>query len=88
MGTGSIRAGLAFIELSTRDAKLMKGLQNASAPGLGHFPTESLQTRNMVMMWSAIAAPHVSEARCWRFCATSSASRKIKPEAPDVLPVC
>ena len=88
MGTGSIRAGQAFIELSTRDTKLMKGLQNASArlKAFGRAVTET--GRNMVMMWSAIAAPHVSEARCWRFCATSSASRKIKPEAPDVLPVC
>ena len=28
---GSVRAGQAYIELSTRDGKLQKGLQNASA---------------------------------------------------------
>lgn len=57
MSTGSIRAGQAFIELSTRDAKLMKGLQNASAR-LKAFGQEVSETgRSTVMMWSAIAAP-------------------------------
>ena len=51
MSMGSVRAGQAYIELSTRDGKLQKGLQNASAK-LKAFSAASTAIGRDVMFFS------------------------------------
>lgn len=63
MSAGAIRAGQAFIELTTRDSELQKGLKNAQAK-LRAFGVSVTQIgRDLLMLSGAVAAPLILATR-------------------------
>lgn len=57
MGMASIFAGRAFIELTTKDSKFQKGLQEASAKLKAFGNKASEAGKSMAAFWAPIAAP-------------------------------